>query len=206
MKRLVLYIHGKDGSAGEDVHYRPLFPGCEVTGLDYRSATPWGAGKEIRDAAERLKGEYGRITLIANSIGAYFSMNAGIDGLLDKAYFISPVVDMERLILELMNRAGVTEERLRELGVISTAFGEELSWAYLRFAREHSVTWKVPTEILYGEGDTLTPYETVAAFAKAHGAGLTVMKKGEHWFRTQEQMRFLDGWIKRSESGEGEDT
>ena len=206
MKRLVLYIHGKDGSAGEGVHYRPLFPGCEVTGLDYRSATPWEAGKEIRDAAERLKGEYGRMTLIANSIGAYFSMNAGIDGLLDKAYFISPVVDMERLILELMNRAGVTEERLRELGVISTAFGEELSWAYLRFAREHSVTWIVPTEILYGEGDTLTPYETVAAFAKAHGAGLTVMKKGEHWFHTQEQMRFLDGWIKRSESGEGEDT
>ena len=79
-----------------------------MTGLDYRSATPWEAGKEIRDAAERLKGEYGRITLIANSIGAYFSMNAGIDGLLDKAYFISPVVDMERLILELMNRAGGT--------------------------------------------------------------------------------------------------
>ena len=70
MKRLVLYIHGKDGSAGEGVHYRPLFPGCEVTGLDYRSATPWEAGKEIRDAAERLKGEYGRMTLIANSIGA----------------------------------------------------------------------------------------------------------------------------------------
>ena len=73
-----------------------------MTGLDYRSATPWGAGKEIRDAAERLKGEYGRITLIANSIGAYFSMNAGIDAMVQKAYFISPIVNMEKLITDMM--------------------------------------------------------------------------------------------------------
>ena len=39
----VLYIHGKGGSAAESGHYRPLFPGCEVMGLDYRTITPWEA-------------------------------------------------------------------------------------------------------------------------------------------------------------------
>ncbi len=35
MKEAILYIHGKGGSAAESDHYRPLFPGCEVFGLDY---------------------------------------------------------------------------------------------------------------------------------------------------------------------------
>ena len=48
---LVLYIHGKDGTAGERERFRPLFPGCEVVGLDYQTFTPWETGREIRDAA-----------------------------------------------------------------------------------------------------------------------------------------------------------
>ncbi len=34
MNEVVLYIHGKGGSAGESEHYKPLFPECEVIGLD----------------------------------------------------------------------------------------------------------------------------------------------------------------------------
>jgi hypothetical protein len=28
-----------------------------------------------------------------------------------------------------------------------------------------------------------------------YGAELTVMEEGEHWFHTDEQMRFLDNWV-----------
>ena len=195
MKDLVLYLHGKGGSAAESEHYRPLFPACEVVGLAYHGSAPWDAGPEIREATEALKDGRRRITLIANSIGAYFAMSAGIDAWLEGAYFISPIVDMERLIGDRMAWANVTEEALKAKGVIPTAFGEELSWEYLRYVRSHPVRWGAPTEILYGRGDELTSYETVAAFAKAHGAGLTVMENGEHWFHTDEQMRFLDAWI-----------
>ena len=87
MKELVLYIHGKGGSAAESEHYRPLFPDCEVFGLDYQTFTPWETGAEIRSAVESLKPEYENITLIANSIGAFFSMNAGIDAMVQKALF-----------------------------------------------------------------------------------------------------------------------
>ena len=195
MKELVLYIHGMGGCAGESEHYKPLFPECEVIGLDYQTFTPWETRKEIREAVTKLNDEYDSITLIANSIGAFFSMNAGINTMIRCAYFISPVVDMEQLILNMMSWAGVTEKELEEKGVIPTSFGEDLSLNYLCYVREHPVCWTVPTRMLYGSRDNLTSYETIAAFAKTHGAELTVMEEGEHWFHTEEQMRFLDNWI-----------
>ena len=139
------------------------------------------------------------LNLIANSIGAFFSMHAGIDRMIRKAYFISPIVDMEQLILNMMSWANVTEKELEEKSVIATAFGEDLSWDYLCYVREHPVRWTAPTRILYGSRDRLTAYETVSAFAEAHGAELTVMEDGEHWFHTDGQMRFLDDWIRRGE-------
>ena len=196
MRELVLYIPGRGGSAAESEHYAPLFPGCAVTGLDVRGETPWEAGEEIRSAVEKLAGRYAGITLIANSIGAFSSMWAGIDGLIDRAFFISPIVDLERLIRDMMGWARVTEAELREKGVIPTSFGETLSWEYLCRVRAHPVRWEAPTEILYGSRDNLTALETAAAFAEAHGANLTVMEGGEHWFHTEEQMRFLDAWIR----------
>ena len=54
MKKLVLYIHGKGGSAAEGGHYRSLFPGREVIGLDYQTFTPWETGEEIRETVKRL--------------------------------------------------------------------------------------------------------------------------------------------------------
>lgn len=171
---VVLYIHGKDGSATESEHYKSLFPDYEVLGLDYKTFTPWETGKEIRIAVEELKAKYENIILIANSIGAYFSMNAGINVLIQKAYFISPVVDLEKLN------------------------GYELTPEYLHYVRNHPIVWDVPTEILYGSNDNLTSFETMKDFAEKHHAGLTVMENGEHWFHTDEQMQFLDNWIRKT--------
>ena len=198
----VLYIHGMGGSAGESEHYRPLFPGSRVLGLDYRTFTPWETGAEIREAAEGLTGG-GRITLIANSIGAYFSLHAGIDRLIRRAYFISPILDMEKLIAGMMARSGVTAAELEAKGVIPDPSGQPLSWAYLCWVRTHPVRWMAPAEILYGSLDTFTPRETAETFAREHGAGLTVLEGGEHWFHTEAQMAFLDTWIREKEKGDG---
>ena len=191
----ILYIHGKNGSAAECEHYKPLFPECDVIGLDYQTFTPWETGAEIRSAVENLKAEYEKIILIANSIGAFFSMNADIDLLIDKAYFISPIVDMELLITDMMFWANIKEDELKVQGIIHTSFGEDFSWEYLCYVREHPIKWNAPTAVLYGSKDNLTPYETVADFSEKHNAKLTVMENGEHWFHTEEQMQFLDDWI-----------
>ena len=196
MKNLILYIHGKDGSAAESAHYLPLFPGCTVEGLDYRTFTPWETGEEIRDAVKRLKNDHADVTLIANSIGAYFSMLALSGDPVENAFFISPVVDMEGLILDMMASAGITENELRAQKEI-TVSGTALSWDYLSWVRAHPVRWDIPTQILYAENDELIPRSTIDAFIAAHGAGLTVMPGGEHWFHTIEQMDFLSGWLAR---------
>ncbi len=192
----LLYIHGKGGSAMEGEHYKPLFPDCEVTSLDYHTFSPWETGKEIYDAVEELKSRYENVILIANSIGAFFSMNAGIDDMIQKAYFISPIVDMEKLITDMMKWANVTEQELELKGVIHTDFGEDLSWDYLSYVRSNLVEWRVPTQILYGSKDHLMSLDTITRFANKNHATLTVMDGGEHWFHTDKQIAFLDNWIK----------
>ena len=64
--------------------------------------------------------------------------------------------------------------------------------------QEHPITWQTPTEILYAGDDHLVSRRTVERFAEEHGAGLTVLEGGEHWFHTEEQLAFLDGWLRRA--------
>lgn len=195
MNNAVLYIHGKGGSAAEADLYKELFPEYAVKGFDYKSNTPWEFKEEVKAIIKPLSVKYDRLVIIANSIGAFFIMNADINELISRAFFISPIVDMERLIKDMMMSANVTESELKEKGNIKTAFGEELSWQYLSYVREHPIKWNVPCEILYGDKDNLTSSDTIVNFAKAHNAGLTVMPNGEHWFHTDEQMEFLKNWI-----------
>ena len=193
----VLYVHGKGGSAAEAEHYKPLFPGYDVIGLGYRGQTEYLARREIGAAIHGLRQKYDEVILIANSIGAYYSMRAGVDEEIEKAFFISPIVDLEKLIVDIMTLENVTEEELEEKGRIPTAFGEVLSWDHLTFVRQNPIKWSVLTHILYGRKDAFTDVNTMQAFAETHGATLTVMENGEHWFHTDEQMKFLDEWIKK---------
>ena len=87
-------------------------------------------------------------------------MNALSEEQIDRALFISPIVNMERLITDMMMWANVTEE----------------------------------------EKDHLTSMKTISGFSNQTGASLTVMKSGEHWFHTEEQMEFLDHWIRETMS------
>ena len=196
MTQQILYIHGKGGNAEEAAHYRPLFPGCRVIGFDYRAQTPWEASDEFPCLYDRYCRDHAAVTLIANSIGAYFAMCALSEKPIARALFISPIVDMARLITDMMSWAQVTEESLEKQKTIPTAFGETLSWDYLCYVREHPPAWSVPTRILYGGRDTLTSRKTIDAFSARTGASLTVMEDGGHWFHTAEQLAFLDRWIR----------
>lgn len=200
MKKLAIYVHGKGGNAGEAGHYRPLLSGFgyDVVGFDYRAQNPWEAREEFPPFFESEKRGFDSLLLIANSIGAYFAMSSLSALHVDRALFISPIADMEKLICDMMKWANVTEDELRARGEIPTEFGETLSWDYLCYVRAHPIVWSVPSRILYGEHDSLTSFETIPDFAKRIGAPLTVMKGGEHWFHTEEQMKFADGWIEEA--------
>ena len=192
MTRAILYVHGMGGSAQEAEHYKELCPGFEVVGVEYEGYVPESVRDTIRRYYDEAQSKHESVYLIANSIGAYFSMLALHGRKIAKAMFVSPVLDMERVILDIMEQAGVSEQELREKGEIGA-----LSWKYLCFVRDNPITWDIPTEILYAGHDNITSRQTIDEFVGTHDAKLTVMDDGEHWFHTEEQMAFLDEWVRR---------
>ena len=95
-----------------------------MVGLDYKAQSPWEAKAEFPKLFAAVAQEYQSIEIIANSIGAFFAMNVLVDERIEKAYFISPVVNMQKLILNMMAWAGVTERELRNKKEIQTNFGK----------------------------------------------------------------------------------
>ena len=196
MKNVVIYIHGKYGTAEEAEYYKKFFNEADIIGFEYTSEYPWDFQKEFSNFIDNIYIKYKKISIIANSIGAYFTMLSLTNKNIEKAFFISPIVDMEKLIIDMMVSENITEEELYKKEEIKTSFGETLSWKYLTFVRKNPIEWSVPTYILYGENDDLTSYETILNFTNKSKANLTIMKGGEHWFHTDEQIEFLNNWIK----------
>lgn len=154
---------------------------------------------QLKEVIEYVKSKYDKISLYANSIGAYFSILSFKDELFEHCLFVSPVLDMEKLIKSMMKWANVTEEQLEKEKIIETSFGQKLSWKYLTYTKKHSITdWKSPTSILYAQDDNLIEYCVVDKFTKQFNCKLTVVKNCEHYFHTPQQMDILNEWIKKN--------
>lgn len=204
-----LFIHGKNGCKEEALQFADIAcpAGFQVVGIDLpehgsrkngkEKLLPWVAAPEIRNVFEYMSQKWRDIGIRANSIGAWLSMQALVDKKIGKALFVSPVVDMENLIENMMMWAGVTEYDLKQKREIQTGFGETLSWDYLCWVKEHRTVWNTPTEILYAEKDNLTSRDVIDAFAKKNISRITLAENCEHWFHTPEQLEILREWEKR---------
>lgn len=197
MKNAVIYVHGKGGNAEEANHYKQFFDdNFEIIGFDYKSLNPWDAKIEFINYFNTIISKYNKIYLIANSIGAYFSLISLTDMPIEKAMLISPIIDMESIILNMMKCENITEDKLMSEKEIETSFGEPLSWEYLSYVRKNTIHWDIPTNILFADNDNMTSVDTMTNFANKINANLTTMKDGTHWFHTDEQMNFLANWFK----------
>ena len=209
-ENLFLYIHGKMGCKEEAARFAETvcpegyqvlsadLPGHGARTGEMERFVPWEVVPELRAIFGFARQRWQKIHLYANSIGAYFSLLAFREVKLEKSLFVSPVLDMEKLIRDMMGWAGVTQEQLKEAGEIPTPFGETLSWNYLTYAAEHRITkWDCPTAILYAGQDHLTTRETVDGFAQRFNCKVTVMENGEHWFHTEQQLAVLDAWLRK---------
>ncbi len=202
-----LFVHGMNGCKEEAAAFAEIAcpKGYQVLSIDLpehgerkgkkERINPQTAVPELSAVFSYMKSRWSEISLRANSIGAHFSMLALEGEDVCKALFVSPIVDMERLIADMMGWAGVDERELREQGEIVTAFGQTLSWDYLTWEREHPVScWRCPTAILYAGGDNMTDRQTMEQFSAAPNVKLSIMESGEHWFHTPEQLRVLKAW------------
>lgn len=208
-KKCYLYIHGKCGYKEEAESFAAIASqrGYQVLSFDLPehgerkgetdTFNPWHVVPELKRLFSAARERWDRISIRANSIGAYFSMLSFAEESIDRCLFVSPILDMEQLIANMMKWSGVTEDQLEKQGTIPTNFGETLSWEYLSYVRKHRIEkWDVPTSILYGSADNLTERKTVDAFVGKFNCKLTVMPDGEHWFHTPEQLNILEQWTK----------
>lgn len=205
--RLYLFVHGKCGCKEEGAAFAEIVcsKGWQVLAIDLPEHgerqggepgfDPWHVVPDLRSMLAYARRQWCHIALRATSIGAWFSMQAFAGEPLEKALFVSPVLDMEQLIRNRMLWAGVDERRLQAEQEIAADFGETLSWRYLQYTKEHSVTvWHTSTAILYPGRDNLTSRTTVDEFVRRFGGYLTIMEDGEHWFHTSEQLAVLRNW------------
>lgn len=141
------------------------------------------------------KSHYANISLFGCSIGAYFGMMAYNDKDINEALFLTPAVDMKRIIDNIMAMFDISEERLELEKEISTSV-KPLYWDYYRYVVEHPVQWTKRMAILHAENDNFTETYVMDEFAKRVGADLTIHKNGEHYFHTEEQLSFYREWLR----------
>lgn len=79
--------------------------------------------KDLTNMMEYAKANWDEVSLFANSVGAYFSLLAYQDERIKTVLFLSPVVDMQRIIENMMTWFQVSEERLFDEQAISTPIG-----------------------------------------------------------------------------------
>lgn len=137
------------------------------------------------------------IGVFACSMGAYFSLLAYKDLPIEQCLFLSPILDMKRIINNMMKWFNVTEERLELEKEIETPIGQKLYWDYYCYVKAHPINvWEKPTAILYGSDDNLVEFAVVASFVERYHCNLDVLEHGEHYFHTAEQLNYFRKWLK----------
>ena len=201
--KVYLFIHGQCGNKFEGERFAEIVvpKGWQVLAIDLpehggrtdgAKLLPWEVGPELKAVIAYINSHWKRKAVRATSIGAWFSMLSLIGKTTENCIFVSPVVDMVNLISNMMKMANVDEQRLQKDREIPTDFGQTLSWEYLCYAKEHqAVPFCDKTHILYGENDELVAQDVIKNFAEKHNCELTVMQNGEHWFHTDEQLKFM---------------
>ncbi|QLQ16700.1 MAG: alpha/beta hydrolase [Micropruina sp.] len=206
---LVVTAHGKQSHQGDaDVRAAVTHAVArgeqaltwDLPGHGARPGTP--ADCRITDAATKLSeiwdwasNNFDSLTVFATSMGAYLTLVTAPQDRLDRAEFLSTVVDMKGLVEGLMAAVGVSGDELRARGRVETP-DEPLEWDQFDFTTTHQVgQWKVPTRILRGEEDDVVAEQSIRHFCARLGADLTVVPGAAHYFHTPADLAALDRWL-----------
>ena len=146
--------------------------GYQVLGINVPvERKDWEVLPLLSDVCDYLYKNRASVSIRANSIGAWFSLLAFQGKEVEKALFVSPILDMKKFI-ELMPQREV---------------------AYYEWIINHPfVHWDVYTFILRSEVDMVVCEEVNRDFVHQHQCQVTVMPNGEHWFHTPKQLAFFE--------------
>lgn len=206
--KVYIFVHGKMSQKEEAAGFASIATrrGYQVVSFDLPEhgerksenypCTVQNGVRDLQTIGEFVISKWKNISLFGSSLGAYFSLVAYQDVQFQKCLFLSPILDMEHLIQNMMQWFNVSEELLQEKQEIPTPMGETLSWSYYSYVREHLVLkWENPTYILYGSNDHVTERHVVDTFVTNFHCHLEVLENGEHYFHTREQLDVVDKWL-----------
>ena len=151
---------------------------------------------ELRKILSYAQKRWQHLSLFANSMGAYFSLVAFSQIHFEQALFLSPVVDMHRLIRGVMQAFQITEDQLKTKETIETPIGMTLYWQYYHYVKEHLIMrWDSPTAVLYGELDEISERDSIERFCTRFLASLEIAEGFPHYFHTPEQLDCYASWL-----------
>lgn len=152
--------------------------------------------RELDLVMSYAKQYWNNISLFACSMGAYFSLLAYKNEPINQALFLSPVVNMERIINNMMKWFNIDEKQLKNQKIIEMPIGQNLYWDYYCYIKDNPIdTWNNPTNILYGLKDDLCETNFVFEFVEKFKCNIVVMDEGEHYFHAKEQLKFFEKWL-----------
>ncbi len=154
--------------------------------------------EDLKQVMDYAKKNYEEINLWACSMGAYFSLLAYKDEDINQYIFLSPVVNMKTIIDNMMLWSNTTEEELKEKQEIKTDFGPTLYWDYYEYVKNNPINnWEKKTHILYGNKDNMQDENIIKDFVSSFNCELAILENGEHYFHTEEQLKFYANWLDR---------
>lgn len=207
-EKLFLAIHGDQSHKADEVitifAEVAVDKGYQVLSFDLpehggrkeepRLCTAKNCAEDLEKIMKYAQALSNHMNLFGCSLGAYFGMLAYQNEPIEQALFLSPVVDMKRLIENMMMWFDVDKERLEREKKVQTPI-QTLSWDYYQYVLQHPIKWEKPTAILYGRMDTLVELDCISSFSNHAGAELTILEDGEHFFHTKEQLEFFERWL-----------
>ena len=174
--RVFLFVHGLHGRKEESLAFAEVAvpKGYQVLGIELPvERKPWEVLPLLNEVRDYLYSNWDSVSIRANSIGSWFSLLAFQGGKVDKALFVSPLLDMKKYIEEMPTR----EE-------------DYYKWT----VNNPIIRWEAPTYILRPGEDPVVKESINREFIHQHKCRLTIMPDGEHWFHTPEQLTFLKAW------------
>lgn len=161
---------------------------------DGKPFTAMAASPEVRAFAQLARGQSTEVGLLASSIGAYFSLCDTPAGTFERAWLVSPLIDLEHYIRGVMAEYSVTYEQLEAETVIDTPRAV-LEWPYLRFVEEHPARLDVPSWAIRGDQDEVVPFSALSRFVDAPGGELVQIEGGPHFLGRPPHLDTVVAWF-----------
>lgn len=172
----ILFLHGQGGNKEEAIRFADIAVplGYQVIGIELPVMDrPWNVLPKLLEVKHFLKNNYQSISIRSNSIGCWYSLLAFANEKIERALFVSPILDMKAFI-------DCMEEK------------DELNYEWVL---QHQIdNWRNKTFILRPETDLVVNDIVYDAFISRFACNVVTIEDGEHWFHTTEQLSRMSEW------------